>query len=77
MTKLFDRVGPGRLVLVWSLWRGYWERNAGLRAWVARAGVTPHFVHSGGHAWPEDLDRLVAALAPKERIWVHTEAAKE
>ena len=37
VTKLFDRVGAGRVVLVWSMWRGYWDRNAGMRAWASRA----------------------------------------
>lgn len=50
VTKLFDRVGPDRLVFVWSLWGGYWDRNARLCAWAERAGVEPRFVHSGGHA---------------------------
>ena len=27
VTKLFDAIGPDRIVLVWSMWRGYWERN--------------------------------------------------
>ena len=54
-------------------WRGYWERNAGMRHWASRAGLEPRFVHSGGHAWPEDLDRLVAAIRPRQRIWVHTD----
>lgn len=44
-----------------------------MRGWAQRAGVEPHFVHSGGHAWPEDLDRLVAAIRPGQRIWVHTD----
>lgn len=75
VTKLFDRVGPGRFVLVWSMWGGYWERNAGMRRWAERAGVQPRFIHSGGHAWPDDLDRLVAAIRPKAPVlWVHTDA---
>src|SRR5450830_630805 len=32
VTKLFDRIGPERVVLVWSLWRGYWKRSQGLRS---------------------------------------------
>ena len=38
-----------------SMCSGYWEHE----------GVEPHFVHSGGHAWPEDLRRLASALAAK------------
>jgi ribonuclease J len=74
VTKLFDVVGADRVVLVWSLWRGYWERGGGMRPWAARHGVEPRFIHSGGHAWPEDLDRLVAAIGAGETVWVHTDA---
>jgi len=73
VTKLFDRIGPEHVVLVWSMWRGYWERSQGLRSWAGLAGLAPHFVHSGGHAWPQDLERLVAAVGAKETIWVHTD----
>jgi ribonuclease J len=75
VTRLFDAVGPDRVALVWSMWGGYWERNAGIRRWAQRAGVEPRIIHSGGHAWPEDLDRLVAAIQPRTPvIWVHTDA---
>ena len=75
VTKLLDRVGAEHLVLVWSMWGGYWDRNKGLRSWAGRAGLEPHFVHSGGHAWPEDLERLVTAIGAKELTWVHTDGA--
>ena len=56
VTKLFDKVGADQVVLVWSMWSGYWERDGcAMREWAEREGVEPHFVHSGGHAWPEDL----------------------
>ena len=77
MTKLFYKIGAEHIVLVWSLWRGYWARGGALRDWAAREGVEPHFVHSGGHAWPQDLRRLVSALAPSRTIWVHTDAPME
>jgi hypothetical protein len=73
VTKLLDRIGPERVILVWSLWRGYWERRNWMRAWAESRGVAAQFIHSGGHAWPEDLDRLVEAVAANETIWVHTD----
>jgi ribonuclease J len=76
VTRLLDCVGPDRLVFVWSLWRGYWDRNERLREWADNAGIELQFIHSGGHAWPEDLERLVAALRPKRPVvWVHTDSA--
>lgn len=77
VTKLLDKVGPNDVVLVWSMWSGYWERDGcAMRQWAEREGVEAHFVHSGGHAWPEDLQRLAAAIAPKNVVPVHTDATR-
>lgn len=74
ITKVFDKIGPERVVLVWSMWSGYWEREGcAMREWAEREGVQPRFVHSGGHAWPEDLRRLVDAIGAKRTVWVHTD----
>jgi len=74
VTKLFDKVGPEKVGLVWSMWRGYWERDGcAMREWAERKGVRPHFIHSGGHAWPEDLRKLTSAIAAKQIVWVHTD----
>jgi ribonuclease J len=75
MTKVFDKIGPDRVELVWSMWSGYWERDrCAMRTWAERSGVVPHVIHGGGHAWPEDLKRLTSAIAAKETVWVHTDA---
>lgn len=75
MTKVFDKIGAGRVELVWSMWQGYWEREGcAMREWAEQVGVAPRFIHSGGHAWPEDLVRLVDAIGARETVWVHTEA---
>jgi ribonuclease J len=74
-TKLLDKVGPERVAPVWSLWRGYWERDGNaLREWCELNSVEIRLVHSGGHAWPEDLRRLKDAIGAAETVWVHTDA---
>lgn len=76
VTKLFDKVGAGKVVLCWSMWRGYWERErCAMREWAERERVEPHFIHSGGHAWPKDLRRLVTAVLAQHTVWVHTDSA--
>ena len=53
------RSAPANVVLVWSMWSGYWKRDGcAMREWAEREGRRAHFIHSGGHAWPEDLQRL-------------------
>jgi len=75
-SKLLTHIGSGNVELVWSMWGGYWKRDGcALRAWAEREGVRAHFIHSGGHAWPEDLERLAQALRPRELEIVHTARA--
>ena len=73
-TQLLNRIGAANAELVWSMWGGYWNHdNCAVRKWAEREGVEARFIHSGGHAWPEDLERLKSAIAAKETIWVHTD----
>jgi len=76
VTKLFDKVGASNVVLVWSMWSGYWERGLAMPEWAKREGVVMHLIHSGGHAWPEDLDRLTEAIGAKKTVWVHTDRSE-
>jgi hypothetical protein len=76
VTKLLDKVGVGNVVLVWSMWSGYWERSGAMPEWAEREGVEMRLVHSGGHAWPEDLHRLTSAIGAKETVWVHTDSSE-
>ena len=73
VTKLLDKIGPDHVELVWSMWSGYWERGSAVRTWAERRGVERQLIHSGGHAWPEDLERLHSAIAAQETILVHTD----
>lgn len=75
VTRVFDKIGSGRVELVWSMWSGYWNRQGcAMREWAERTDVEARFIHSGGHAWPEDLRRLATAIAAKHMVWVHTDA---
>lgn len=78
VTKLLDKIAADRVFLVWSMWSGYWQReSSALRAWTERHGTSAQFVHSGGHAWPEDLRRLENALAARQVVRVHTDAGQQ
>jgi len=75
LTKVFDKVGPARVELVWSQWSGYWNRDGcAMREWADKHGARVHFIHSGGHAGPEDLAKLRRAIHAANTIVVHTEA---
>jgi poly(3-hydroxybutyrate) depolymerase len=72
-TQLLNRIGAANAELVWSMWGGYWNRDdCAVRSWAEREAVEAHFIHSGGHAWPDDLERLTTALQPRLVEIVHT-----
>lgn len=73
-TNLLSAVGREKVEPVWSLWKGYWPRpNCQLRKWCERNDVSVRFIHSGGHAWPQDIDRLISAIEPRQAVAVHTD----
>jgi ribonuclease J len=59
---------------VWSMWPGYLEEPSGqkLRAFLERHGLGMTVHHASGHAFIPDLQRLVAALAPRCVVPIHT-----
>lgn len=61
--------------VVWSQWSGYWGRGGPVPRYCQQRGVSPLFIHSGGHATPEDLAKLVGRIRPKAVVPIHTEAA--
>ncbi|NLI79982.1 MAG: MBL fold metallo-hydrolase [Candidatus Riflebacteria bacterium] len=71
-TVLRHLPSPATVPVIWSMWRGYWERDRNLRPLCQELGTEPVFLHAGGHASPGDLQRLVNALRPKMVLPVHT-----
>jgi ribonuclease J len=73
VTRILNHVGAEKVVPVWSMWRGYYDKDPSvMRAWAERKSVVMEFVHCGGHASPADLKRLLEALGPKQYRLVHT-----
>lgn len=60
--------------LVWSLWRGYLESDARLRAFAERHDCPPRVIHSSGHAFPADLARLADAMRARRTVRIHSAA---
>lgn len=67
-----------RGVAVWSLWNGYLRDRSGqrLRALLDEHSISLVHVHTSGHASVTDLKRLVAALAPRRVVPIHSEATE-
>src|SRR5262249_15869457 len=59
---------------VWSLWPGYLERASErrLRDFLSKHAIPLTQHHASGHAYLEDLQRLVKALAPDRVVPIHS-----
>jgi ribonuclease J len=66
-----------RPTIIWSQWRGYLKRGGPIPRFCHEHGIEPVLIHSGGHAYPEDLSDLVCRLHPKAVVPIHTEAAEQ
>lgn len=57
-------------LLIYSMWEGYLTDE--FRAKCANKGINIGFIHTSGHAHPEDLKTFAKALDPKILIPIHT-----
>jgi ribonuclease J len=65
-------------VVVWSLWHGYLDQPSGqrLRALLQEADIPLVQHHTSGHAFVDDLKRLVDAFNPARVVPIHSEATE-
>jgi len=66
-----------RPTVVWSQWSGYLRKGGAVPRFCSEHGLEPVLIHSGGHAHPEDLARLVSRMRPRVVVPIHTEAAEQ
>ena len=72
LLKLGKTANP---VIIWSQWSGYLKKGGAFLEFCEKNDIKPIQIHSGGHAHPEDLVRLVSRLRPGVVVPIHTEAA--
>lgn len=72
--ELEAKVPLAGAVYIYSQFKGYMEDEsfARTRAFLDRNSIPLVYVHTSGHASPDDLGRFVKALAPKTLIPIHT-----
>jgi ribonuclease J len=59
--------------LIYSLWPGYLNRDEdNLCDWAASHGIGFEICHVSGHAYIQDMVRLVKAIAPRKLVPIHT-----
>jgi len=58
--------------LIYSMWSGYLEKKSDVKDFCSTYGIGIKHIHTSGHAYLNDLHRLVHALSPSVLIPVHT-----
>ena len=75
MARELQQIGClGGARVVWSMWHGYLRNDPGskLTEFLEREEIPMVSHHASGHAYVPDLQRLVAALAPKRVVPIHS-----
>jgi ribonuclease J len=64
---------------IYSQWRGYLEMGsyAAMEAWLDGHGIEMTYIHTSGHACPQDLKRFSDVLAPKALVPIHSFATEK
>ena len=68
--QIFDAIEHDKLEVVFSMWKGYLDRPNQFDDYKD-VKLTP--LHTSGHAYIEDLQKLVEKMQPKCLIPIHTE----
>lgn len=66
-----------RPTIVWSQWSDYLAKDGPVARFCDEQNIEPVVIHSGGHAHPEDLIRLVNLIQPKAVVPIHTQGSSQ
>ena len=72
--QIFDRIDHNKINIVYSMWKGYLDRP---NQFDSYKDLTIIPCHTSGHAYIEDLQKLVKDVQPKKLIPIHTECKNE
>lgn len=67
--QILSRLGRDKVNIIFSMWKGYLDRQGQFNEY--KDMVIP--LHTSGHAYIEDLQKMVDVMKPKILIPVHTE----
>jgi len=74
--KLARKMGkPEEMRFIYSMWQGYLDKDARGKTMAAmprQFGQEWIYVHTSGHAWLEDLQKLVKSISPDKLVPIHT-----
>lgn len=67
--QIFDRIGHDKIEIIFSMWKGYLDRP---KQFDAYKDIKITLLHTSGHAYIEDLQKLVNEMQPKNIVPIHT-----
>jgi len=78
MKRLADQmVQPDKIQFIYSMWQGYLERDPDKANFPVQYGCKWQSIHTSGHAWLEDLQKLSNKIKPAMLLPIHTLQADE
>jgi len=73
MKRLADKMEcQGNMRFIYSMWQGYLERDSDMANFPRQYGCEWQSIHTSGHAWLEDLQKLTSQINPDMLIPIHT-----
>jgi len=73
MKRLADMTKDvGQSAFIYSMWQGYLERDPRMEGFPKIYGCDWTSIHTSGHAWREDLQKLTQKIAPDMLVPIHT-----
>lgn len=70
--SLFEKGPLHDAQFIYSMWPGYLEKKPDVYNFCSKYDMEMKFIHTSGHAYLKDLQRLVHALNPTKVIPIHT-----
>jgi ribonuclease J len=70
--KMNDVSPLDEAVLIYSMWSGYLKKDTSFNDFCSKFNIPMKHIHSSGHAYKDDLLKLVNAIQPKKLIPIHT-----
>lgn len=71
--QIFKRLDKDKIAVIFSMWKGYLDRAKQFDKYKDIIIL----LHTSGHAYIEDLQKMVAAMQPKYLIPIHTECKEK
>jgi len=73
MARLADKMkDQNEMRFIYSMWQGYLERDSDMANFPRQYGCEWQSIHTSGHAWLEDLQKLTGKIKPDMLVPIHT-----